>query len=167
MTWRTLLALAALAGCTTTDRLLEVGGALDAGRDQASDDAALLPGSSPCGPAGDRCSVSASCTYCSASGQRQACTCAPSGLWECTPTGGTCGVACGPRNCLPDEICRGLQVTCAITPVGLPLLYDCVRRPDDCPAPAGCSCLATRACPTTSPFCREVDAGSIECRCRP
>jgi hypothetical protein len=183
-----LAALLAL-GCNANDRLLEVksgpgdgapatgDGALAvdaAARDDARGDepadGGWLPAVAACGPAGDRCQdAGASCTYCGASGARLGCTCGGSGLWECAPTGGACGVPCGGRNCLPGELCRGLQIDCALRNVpSLPLLYECVPRPSDCLEPSGCACLQSRGCPVSAFFCHDqADAGTIECRCRP
>jgi hypothetical protein len=84
----------------------------------------------------------------------------------CAPADGACGTPCGGATCAADQICRALEVGCAVRGAPpLPLMHECVPRPAVCTDRLSCACAGPLTCPTTAIFCRE--AGEVlECHCR-
>jgi hypothetical protein len=126
-------------------------------------------GSNGCGPAGTACSPrrQGPCESCDAAGVRLACRCTASGQWECAPGAGTCGVECGDRRCLGDEICvhRGSHsgFSDAAAPAPTPT---CVVVPEICgaEAPSCSACIAAAfGCSDLLSTCTDLGPRAFRC----
>jgi hypothetical protein len=115
----------------------------------------LPAGSSACGPRGGGCAGgAAACGYCDSAGNPWQCTCS-GGKWECALGDGTCGVTCGERRCLPDELCQELDEGQGVPTDGGAGHIEHLCRP----TPAGCIAgQPTCACAASSiPRCGQAD----------